>query len=217
MPGRRSLALLLLATAGLACGDDDATAPSPEPDVAALTVGRQHACRVTVAGTYCWGGGEDGQLGIGAAPVTAPPTLLMDAPELVSLAAGSTHTCGLDDEGVAYCWGSDRDGQLGLGVQAAERCGALPCATRPTPLAGGLRFRMLAGGEVGREPVGSTVRFDEPVEVSGGLRFTRLAGGSGSYCGITTEGSTVCWGRGTEGQPGSGTQDRSSPVVVPGL
>jgi alpha-tubulin suppressor-like RCC1 family protein len=316
----------------------------------------------------------------------------MDAPDLVSLAAGSTHTCGLDAEGRAYCWGSDRDGQLGLGVEATERCGGLPCATRPTLVAGGLRFRMLTGGdrftcgvaddgtgycwglndlgqlgtaadqddcvdahcsrtpipvanvpelavvsagtfhacalsaagkaycwgwvpstralnpqflpdaipmgedlafaqldagglhtcavtgedaaycwgidamgagptlresdeplavaggwsftavasarytscgldpdgaaycwgpngngEVGREPVGSTVRFDQPVEASGGLRFSSLAGGSGSYCGITTEGSTVCWGRGTEGQLGSGTQDRSSPVVVPGL
>jgi hypothetical protein len=53
--------------------------------------------------------------------------------------------------------------------------------------------------------------------VSGGFRFTRLAGGSGSYCGITTEGSTACWGRGTEGQLGSGSQDRISPVAVPGI
>lgn len=392
MPGRRSLPTLLLATLALACGDDGVTAPNPEPDLAAVAVGRRHACRVTAAGTYCWGSGEDGQLGSGATPTVAPPTLLEDAPDFVSLAAGSTHTCGLDADGAAYCWGSDRDGQLGLGVEAAERCGELPCATRPTPVTGGLRFRMLTGGdrftcgvaedgtaycwglndlgqlgtsadqddcvdarcsrtpipvanvpalatmstgtfhacalsaagraycwgwvpssralnpqflpdagpmgddltfarldagglhtcavtaeqaaycwgidamgagptrlesdepvavvgdvrfttvasarytscgldqegaaycwgansngEIGREPVGSTVRFDEPAEVSGGFRFTRLAGGSGSYCGITTEGSTACWGRGTEGQLGSGSQDRISPVAVPGI
>ena len=392
MPGPRSLPVVILLTLALACGDDGVTTPSPEPDVAALAVGRQHACRVAEAGTYCWGGGEDGQLGIGAAPVIAPPTRLNDVPDLVSLAAGATHTCGLDEEGAAYCWGSDRDGQLGLGVEAAERCGGIPCATRPTPVAGGLRFRMLTGGdrftcgvaedgsgycwglndlgqlgttadrencvdarcsrtplpvanapgfasmsagtfhacaltgagraycwgwvpspralnpqflpdaipvegdlafaqleagglhtcavtaeeaaycwgidamgagptllesedpvavasglrftavasarytscgmdpegkaycwgansngEVGRGPVGSTVRFDEPVEVSGGLLFSRLEGGSGSYCGITTAGATACWGRGTEGQLGSGTQDRTSPVVVPGI
>ena len=392
MPKPRSLSPILLAALALACGDDGVTAPSPGPDVAALAVGRQHACRVTSAGMYCWGVGEDGQLGIGAAPLTAPPTLLEDAPDLVSLTAGTTHTCGLDDQGVAYCWGSDRDGQLGLGVEAAERCGGLPCATRPGPVSGGLRFRMLTGGdrftcgvaedgtgycwglndlgqlgtsadqehcvdgrcsrtpipvagapefaamsagtfhacalsvagkaycwgwvpspralnpqflpeatpvgddlafaqleagglhtcavtaeeaaycwgidamgagptlleseapvavvgglrftavssarytscgldpegkaycwgpngsgEVGREPVGSTVRFDEPAEVSGGLRFTRLVGGSTNYCGITTTGTTVCWGRGSEGQLGSGTEDRSSPVVVPGI
>jgi alpha-tubulin suppressor-like RCC1 family protein len=386
------LRALLLVSLAVGCGDDGPTGPGPEPGVAAIAVGRQHACRITAAGTYCWGGGEDGQLGIGAVPTLAPPTLLENAPELVALAAGSTHTCGLDQDGLAYCWGSDRDGQLGLGVEAAERCGGIPCATRPAPVTGELRFRLLTGGdrftcgvtldgtgycwglndlgqlgtaadqdscvdarcsrrplaiadtpelaavsagtfhacalgrdgqaycwgwlpnphalnpqflpdatpvgddlrfarleagglhtcavtpdeaaycwgidamgagpttresvepiavagglrfaavasarytscgldpdgaaycwgpnsngEIGREPVGTSVRFDEPAAVSGGLRFTEVTGGSGSYCGITTTGATVCWGRGTEGQLGSGTEDSASPVVVPGL
>ena len=392
MPARRLFPVGLLSSFALACGSDGVTAPIPEPDVPALAVGREHACRIAPAGLHCWGGGTDGQLGIGAAPASAPPTLLEGSPALVSLAAGATHTCGLDDEGVAYCWGSDRDGQLGLGVEAAERCRELPCATRPTRVVGGLRFRSLTGGdrftcgvtedgtgycwglndlgqlgtaadrehcvdarcsrtpipvanvpdlatvsagtfhacalgatgkaycwgwvpspralnpqflpdaipagddlafvqleagglhtcavtaegagycwgidamgagptlreseapipvtgglrfasvasarytscgldsegtaycwganaygEVGREPAGSTVLFDEPAAVSGKLRFALLAGGSTSYCGITLDEATVCWGRGTEGQLGSGTQDRTSPVAVPGL
>jgi alpha-tubulin suppressor-like RCC1 family protein len=390
MPTRRLLPPVLLVVFALACGDDGVTTPSPEPEVAALAVGRQHACRITSGGIYCWGGGEDGQLGIGTAPTDAPPTLLEDAPALVSLTAGTTHTCGLDADGIAYCWGSDRDGQLGRGAEATEQCAAIPCASRPGQVAGGLRFRTLSAGdrftcgvaedgaaycwglndlgqlgtaadqeqctdarcsrtplpvadapefstvsagtfhacaltgggkaycwgwmqrtgasspmflpdatpvsddlsfvqieagglhtcaltaaeqaycwgidalgagptllesevpvavvgglrfraitsarytscaidpdgaaycwgpngegEIGRGPVGSTVRFDEPAAVSGGFRFTSLAGGSGSYCGITTGGTTVCWGRGTEGQLGSGHQDRTSPVAVP--
>jgi alpha-tubulin suppressor-like RCC1 family protein len=116
---RRPLPPVLLVVFAFACGDDGVTTPSPEPEAAGLAVGRQHACRITPGGVYCWGGGEDGQLGIGTAPADAPPTLLEAAPTLVSLAAGATHTCGLDAGGTAYCWGSDRDGQLGRGAEAA--------------------------------------------------------------------------------------------------
>jgi alpha-tubulin suppressor-like RCC1 family protein len=74
-----------------------------------------------------------------------------------------------------------------------------------------------SNGEIGTEPSGSTVRYNLPTAVSGGLRFTALAAGQSSYCGMTTSEAVACWGRGTSGQLGSGHQDSSMPLVVPGL
>ena len=72
-------------------------------------------------------------------------------------------------------------------------------------------------GEVGSEPVGSTVRYNLPTPVSGGLRFMTLAAGQSTYCGITISETIACWGRGTSGELGSGHEDSSTPVPVPGL
>ncbi|MBA3659830.1 MAG: hypothetical protein H0W67_09555 [Gemmatimonadales bacterium] len=74
-----------------------------------------------------------------------------------------------------------------------------------------------AYGEVGVEPAGSTVHYDEPVAVSRGHRFAALTGGAGSYCGITTAEETVCWGRGSSGELGSGHEDRTAVTAVPGF
>jgi len=386
-PAHSTLATLIV----LLTACSDSTAPTPADGSLALAVGGQHACAVTESVTRCWGKGTDGQLGIGATPVDTTPVIVA-GPSLISLVAGTAHTCGLDSEGNAYCWGSNRDGQLGT-LDQIEVC-PLPCATTPRPVAGGLRFRVLAAGneytcgitqegstycwglndigqlgttaanetclrgpcarvpiqvqtertfraltagiyhtcalepagaafcwgfqlgtrekvhihpefspevkampgglafqqisaggwhtcgttntasycwgidaigagptplesdlpvavsggrrfkavysggstscgleesgaaycwgpnsdgEIGTEPVGSTVRYDLPTPVSGGLRFTMLAAGQSSYCGITTSETIACWGQGTSGQLGSGHVDSSRPVQVPGI
>jgi alpha-tubulin suppressor-like RCC1 family protein len=371
----------------------DSTAPTPADPSAALAVGGNHACAVTGGATRCWGRGTNGQLGIGVTPVDTIPVTVAAAPALVSLVAGTIHSCGLDSEGIAYCWGSNRDGQLGT-LDQLDQC-PLPCATTPRPVAGGLRFQVLAtgtdhtcgitsegstycwglndigqlgttaatescvdgpcsrvpirvqtdrtfravtagiyhtcaldpagaafcwgfqmgttepvhphpqfspqvtampggivfhqisaggwhtcgvtragaaycwgidaigagpsplesdvpvavggghrfqavysagstscgldesgaaycwgpnsDGEVGTEPVGSTIRYNLPTPVSGGLRFTVLAPGQSTYCGITSTDSVVCWGRGASGELGSGHEDSSTPVAVSGL
>src|SRR3954471_15212560 len=112
---RNSSRLVVLALVAAVAACSDSTGPQPQPAAArlGLTVGGQHACHSAETGTRCWGKGTDGQLGIGATSVISPPTKVEGSPPLVSLVAGSIHTCGLDSEGNAYCWGSNRDGQLG--------------------------------------------------------------------------------------------------------
>jgi alpha-tubulin suppressor-like RCC1 family protein len=73
-------------------------------------------------------------------------------------------------------------------------------------------------GAVGVEPTGSTVLFDTPQEVSGHFTFTALHGGGGTFCGTTSAGALVCWGRGASGQLLNGGNDSSAPVLIsPGL
>jgi alpha-tubulin suppressor-like RCC1 family protein len=193
-----------------------------------MALGDRHVCLLRQGRTLCWGTGTDGQLGIGSTPVDTTPAVLPDSLELVALAAGQAHTCGLDAEGVAYCWGSDRDGQLGLGATAVQLCGAFPCATRPQPVAGNLRFLTLAAGhrftcgittnskvfcwglndvgQLGTETDGETCVEGRcshtPLQETSGRSFASITAGLSHVCALDRGGATFCWG--WDGPAGTG-------------
>lgn len=67
---------------------------------------------------FCWGRGEDGQLGLGdTADQSAPVRVEFLPPSkvVVQVACGSGHTVALTDEGSVYTWGRGDDGRLGHG------------------------------------------------------------------------------------------------------
>jgi alpha-tubulin suppressor-like RCC1 family protein len=196
----------------------DSTAPASADASLALAVGGQHACAVTESATRCWGKGTDGQLGIGVTPVDTTPVIVAGAPPLVSLVAGTAHTCGLDSEGNAYCWGSNRDGQLGT-LDQVDVC-PLPCATTPRPVAGGLRFQVLATGtehtcgvtlegsaycwglnDIGQ--LGTTAANEScvdgpcsrvPIRVQTERTFRAVTAGTHHTCALDPAGAAFCWG-----------------------
>jgi alpha-tubulin suppressor-like RCC1 family protein len=215
----RALAHSTLATlVVLLAACSDSTAPTPADVRPALAVGGRHACVVADSATRCWGKGTDGQLGIGVTPVDTTPVIVAGAPPLVSLVAGTVHTCGLDSEGNAYCWGSNRDGQLGT-LDQVEVC-PLPCATTPRPVAGGLRFQVLATGTdhtCGITPEGSaycwglndigqlgTTAASEscvdgpcsrvPIRVQTDRTFRAVTAGIYHTCALDPAGVAFCWG-----------------------
>ncbi len=127
-----------------AVGDD----PEPvdlERSAVALTAGAKHVCALDDHGAvWCWGAGSDGRLGDGLAGADHhrdTPTRVMLDDRITAIAAGSEHTCALDDQGRARCWGGGLFGQLGTGE--------LPASGVPTEVAGGHRFDALAAGGFG--------------------------------------------------------------------
>ena len=98
--------------------------------------GSYHARAFTLASeAQCWGNNGDGRLGSGSAggQSTAPvPVLeaqstdtLVNGDTVVvgqvrllvqALAAGETHSCGVDLAQRAWCWGRNKEGQLGRGA-----------------------------------------------------------------------------------------------------
>ncbi len=162
-----------------------------------------------------------------------------------SIVAGGDHTCGLTQEGRAFCWGSDEWGALGIG--GARRLCAQPpwsrippghpdfmhfndipprpCALRPTPVAGGIQFRILSAGrdqtcavstdslaycwgsnwsgQLGVVEAPDLCDAEEagaacaraPVQVSGDLRFLSISAGTWKTCGLVRGGSLYCWGQ----------------------
>lgn len=145
------------------------------------------------------------------------------------ISAGSGFTCGLLTDGQALCWGSNSNGQLGIG-EAGEGDWE-----RPTPVAGGLRFKSISAGgtyacgvttdnkgycwgardkgQLGIAlPNGDAGVESAPVEVAGERDFERIMAGGGFSCGVTTDKLLFCWGdneRGEVGQDPNGGSESS--------
>lgn len=78
------------------------------PPLREVTAGAEHTCAVAAAGgAYCWGWNWDGQLGGGGhfRPEPGKVPVAGEHPWL-TLAAGTSHTCGVTTRGALYCWGS---------------------------------------------------------------------------------------------------------------
>jgi alpha-tubulin suppressor-like RCC1 family protein len=194
-----------------------------------ITAGQSHICGLDKKGVaWCWGYEALPIPGGHPNPSFLPnPRKVTGAPPFNRIKAGGYHTCALTESGEAWCWGIDA---LGAGSSKLE-------SAKPVPVSGGHRFEELAAarfsscgrtasgqvfcwgpnpdGEIGNLPVGSTSRFDVPTIIQGAMVFQTVAGGGSTYCGVTDQGQTACWGRGIEGQLGSGHVSSTAPVLVP--
>ena len=93
-------------------------------DAVALAAGDLHTCMLRANGrVMCWGNNGSFQLGTGdnnsrGTPGNVwalDPKVDADAGAVVSIAAGTRHTCALFANGAAKCWGANNSGQLGDG------------------------------------------------------------------------------------------------------
>jgi alpha-tubulin suppressor-like RCC1 family protein len=86
-------------------------------DVEALALGRQHTCVLSMGVVSCFGRNDLGQLGDGSGAQQFAPVavaLPMEAGAITAIAAGTHHTCAIDDAAALWCWGSNDNGQLML-------------------------------------------------------------------------------------------------------
>lgn len=178
-------------------------------------------CAIASTGVVsCWGLNPNNH------HYTDEPVVVDDALTFGRVAGGGLHSCAIDLEGAAWCWGIDA---MGAGSSTRESAG-------PIAVTGGHQFQELASGRytscgidvdgaawcwgdntdgaTGNEPVTTGTRFDEPVRVAGDFQLESIAAGATTYCGITTNGTTVCWGRGEDGQLLNGGNNSTEPEEV---
>jgi len=145
------------------------------------------------------------------------------ATAVLSVASGTSSSCGLDANGAAFCWGANYQGELGDGTTTASTVpvavarGELPADATFTTLAVGAEHacglteagKPYCWGYPHRRESGGSV----PVAV-GDLAFTSLTDG-GHTCGLTAGGAAYCWGANFSGELGDGTTtNRAEPVAV---
>ena len=195
---------------------------------ASLSAGGAHACGVTTAGlAYCWGQNDRGQLGDGTTKSSENPVPAATTARFRSVTAGFAHTCGLAIDGRAFCWGAS-----GVGGDAAAR-------VRPGPVGGALRFTSLSAGnsytcgvstagvgycwggnEFGELGDGTTKPSAEPRAVAGGHRFRHITAtrtnGRPHTCGLTVDGTALCWGWESEALGRRDLENTSTPASVVG-
>ena len=152
-------------------------------------------------------------------------------PPVMSLAAGSSHTCAVMLDGTARCWGNNDAGRLGDGTTTERHVptavqnlsnansmvagGAMTCARRTDGTVacwGNNAFGQLGDGTMQAHSI--------PAPVSAFDQGGTLAAGQAHVCAIRGPGgagAVQCWGDDSVGQIGDGTggtgQTRTSPTV----
>lgn len=182
----------------------------------AVSTGGSFSCGLNeLRHVYCWGFGDDGELGNGTFAGRARPVRVRVQGDFQDVTTGLSHACALATDGRAWCWGSNGVGQLGRAVFADQ----LSRASVPDSVLGGVRFSDLEAGAAttcglerdsgraycwgfGRGGMlgnGTTESSAVPGPVSGGESFVALSAndawaGDEAVAGRTADGRVFLWG-----------------------
>ncbi|MCD8571448.1 MAG: hypothetical protein LRY76_08040 [Alphaproteobacteria bacterium] len=154
--------------------------------------GQSQGCAIKTDNTlWCWGPDNYGQCGDGNAGTTA--TVPHTAPVQVAgswkfVARGDNQTCGIKTDDTGWCWGYNYYGQLGNGI-----------------------------GSICHQTSGCTTGAREhgPVAIVGGGTWKFVSVASRTSCGVKTDGTGWCWGRGDSGERGDGVSGANKAVSSP--
>jgi alpha-tubulin suppressor-like RCC1 family protein len=211
----------------------------------ALAGGQGHSLAISSAGrVYSWGSNSSGQLGIGSrgAPITSVEAVLssgglLNSKTVTAVAAGSSHSVALTQDGLVFTWGSNTSGQLGADSPTL-RTSADALVTADTPLAGKTVAKIAAGdnhtlalttdgvlvawgsntkGQIGD---GTTTTRHLPTAVSAtgvlaGKVIVSIAASEESSYALTSDGLVFAWGSNSNGQLGrSGISSSHVPTTT---
>jgi alpha-tubulin suppressor-like RCC1 family protein len=111
---------------GLGVADIDAH-PTPiqvgtDTDWAAVTGGENITCALKTDGSlWCWGGNDDGQLGLGTIDMVQHPNpSRVGTATWAAIAVGEDHVCGIRPDSSLWCWGENTWGQVGDGTSGGN-------------------------------------------------------------------------------------------------
>ncbi len=191
---------------------DSADVDAPACAALDITAGGDHTCAIATNGRlYCWGRGDDGQIGLDVVDqdcinntvvCQTTPVLVHTLPEVVSVGAGVAHTCAATSS-KTYCWGKNTTSQYGdnsLGASATPK----PIEQRPpaTAIDGGAGHTCsLANGTIycsGQNmdgQVGNASFVQQMTAVAVMSNATSLSLGTATSCAIDTSRKLYCWGR----------------------
>jgi alpha-tubulin suppressor-like RCC1 family protein len=141
-----------------------------------LAEGGRFTSAIVDGAVWGWGDNTYGQLGNGSTIYSQPPVQVTGLSGVVSIAAGTTHACALEQNGTVSCWGDNSTGALGNGISSPGN----PAVTTPVnvcaPGASAPCSKLLTGVKA-------------------------LAAGQGFTCALLSTGPT-CWGTNDRGQLG---------------
>jgi alpha-tubulin suppressor-like RCC1 family protein len=160
---------------------------------------------------------------VGGLAIIIFPAAGAAAPNRSLLAAGDSHTLGIQKDGSLWAWGLNNTGQLGLGDNS-DRHSPAQVGTGWEAVAAGFYYSLgikadgtlwawgyNANGRLGIGSYGSPIT---PTQVSPGTIWVAVTAGNGHSLGIKADGTLYAWGYNNAGQLGLGPPD-SSPHSTP--
>jgi len=155
-----------------------------------IAPGYSHTCALSTDNiAYCWGVGDEGQMGNGVSSQSTVPVAIVTSGELSgktisSLYSADWHSCVITTEGKAYCWGRNTDGQFGNGTTTASN------VATPVDMSGVLT----------------------------GKTLTSISGSYYHTCAQASDNQAYCWGTNGNGRLGNNsTANTVTPVAVSNL
>lgn len=192
-------------------------------------------CGLTAQGqAWCWGTNAWGALGIGAGTPQQSnvPMQVTGGHNFRSIAAGSSHMCGITTAGRIWCWGYNNSGELGNGSRTYSPqpvAGQTALTVESLALGADYSCAITTNGQTwcwgfdgrgnlgdGRPASNGNTFSLTPVQVTGGHVFRQITAGQYTTCGVTTANQAFCWGRNGNRFGSGNTTDSSSPVAVAG-
>jgi alpha-tubulin suppressor-like RCC1 family protein len=196
-----------------------------------VSAGFSSTCAVTTDNrAYCWGFNGLGELGDGTTSPRRTPVPVAGGRQFRRVDISLEHACAVTTGDRAFCWGDNRYGQLGVGNNTGPETGNFgPHSSKPVAVAGTLTFRHVTAGfdhscgvttdnrvfcwgynrygQVGDSSAG-WLKF-KPVRVAGTRQYRQVDAGREYTCAVTTGDRAFCWGHGSSGQLGNGTESTS--------
>ena len=213
-----------------------------------VSVGSHHTCALLTDGNVsCWGNSADGALGVNLSsysvnqysPLT--PVDLGSSRKAIQIESGAGHTCALLDDGNVSCWGNNNNGVLGnsgtnqQNYNTPQQVSSFGNNKKAVKISSGYYHvcAILDDGSVscwghagyGQLGNGQTGGYQtSPVQTNPlGSGRTAINISTGDYftCVLLDTGSPICWGEGTNGRLGRGSNSHvnqpasSSTVSLP--
>ena len=205
-----------------------ATAWAPEVRFTQISLGDQHTCGVTAElRAYCAGANHRGQLGLGERAFGRYDTLVPVAEGMAIReirAASHDFTCAVAVTDTVYCFGHNDLSQLGRGFKSGSEPDVAP--TVPPVVAAHLSVTAFSGCALqfdasltcwGWPGPDTSARASNPQQHTSPVRFASVSSGVLSHCGIATDAEGYCWGPGSDGELGDGTNEHHyTPAPIAG-
>lgn len=195
-----------------------------------ISTGAAHTCGIetTAEGTlWCWGGNEDGQLGVGDTTDRLRPTQVSPGSTWLRVENGGAHTCAIESTGFLWCWGYNLHGQLGLGDTDQRNSPSQVGSSGDWVTIGGGNLHTCAiqsdhslwcwgWNRFGQLGTGDLKNWVVPVQIEApATSWKTVSGGDFHSCGLGKHQALWCWGFNGSGQLGLGdTATRLVPTQV---
>ncbi|HXU05604.1 MAG TPA: RCC1 repeat-containing protein [Polyangia bacterium] len=183
----------------------------------ALAAGDAHTCALADGTVWCWGRGDEGQLGdntVNGHVTPATVALGNGATTADAVVAGAAHTCALAG-GKIVCWGRNAEGQVGTPLQmpilaptvvngVAQAAAVAAGAHHTCAIGSDATVSCWGANESGQLGNGKIDSSNLPVPVVGLTNVDAIVAGGSHSCARRVDGSVWCWGANTSGQLGDG-------------
>jgi alpha-tubulin suppressor-like RCC1 family protein len=205
-----------------------------------ITSDFEHVCALLAdASLYCWGRNQEGELGQNDSVPPGGDDTARDALEPVAVPGtdwsfvdtGDGHTCGIRFDGTLWCWGRNTAHQLGPSnetqvrhpIQVGSDADWLrvdsgqqhSLALKQDHSLWGWGENVASGTDEGN-PLGLDAgEVAMPTQLGGASDWVTVSTRVFHSCAVNRSDELWCWGRGTEGQLGTGDSAlRSTPTLV---